>query len=115
MAREIILSLVLACIVCAGLVKCKPKNVLMIVVDDLRPQLAYAYKQHDTITPNIDKLVKGGLVFTRVSKFVYYMLRQFIKLSLIPFVVLCHHFLLIFSKALSVLFAPLGVLPVCCL
>ena len=39
-------------------------NVLMIMVDDLRPQLG-AYGFDDMYTPNIDQLAADGLVFTR--------------------------------------------------
>lgn len=42
-----------------------PKNVLFIVVDDLRPQLSFAYRQTVTLTPNLDQLAKEGLVFSR--------------------------------------------------
>ena len=51
---------------CAGAtVKDKPKNVLFIVVDDLRPQINAAYNQKQMITPNFDKLIKDSLVFQR--------------------------------------------------
>jgi hypothetical protein len=40
------------------------KNVLLFVVDDLRPQLG-AYGQDFMITPNIDKLASEGVVFNR--------------------------------------------------
>ncbi len=40
------------------------KNVLFIVVDDLRPTLG-CYGDPDAITPNIDRLAAGGLTFTR--------------------------------------------------
>ena len=40
------------------------KNVLYIVVDDLRPQLG-AYGQREMYTPNIDKLANQSLVFER--------------------------------------------------
>ncbi|XP_062507937.1 iduronate 2-sulfatase-like [Corticium candelabrum] len=40
------------------------KNVLYIVVDDLRPQLG-AYGQSEMYTPNIDKLASQSLVFER--------------------------------------------------
>ena len=43
------------------------KNVLMIVVDDLRPQLNVAYGQHHMKTPYLDKLAQSGgaVTFTR--------------------------------------------------
>ena len=40
-------------------------NVLFIVIDDLRPQLSYAYGQTETLTPSMDRLAKGSLVFNR--------------------------------------------------
>ena len=40
------------------------KNVLMIAVDDLRPQLG-CYGQKQIISPNIDRLAKEGLIFDR--------------------------------------------------
>ena len=43
----------------------KPKNVLFIIADDLRPEIQAGYGQRHMITPNIDKLVKGSLVFQR--------------------------------------------------
>ena len=41
------------------------KNVLMLVADDLRPQLNHAYGQSQMVTPNLDKLAKSSLVFDR--------------------------------------------------
>lgn len=41
------------------------KNVVYIIVDDLRPEFAVAYKQKRAITPSFDRLAKEGLVFTR--------------------------------------------------
>jgi iduronate 2-sulfatase len=41
------------------------RNVVMITVDDLRPQLNEAYGMTETITPNLDKFAKGALVFHR--------------------------------------------------
>eukprot|EP00038_Savillea_parva_P005551 m.158109 g.158109 ORF g.158109 m.158109 type:complete len:461 (-) comp11732_c1_seq22:3518-4900(-) len=40
------------------------KNTLLIIVDDLRPELG-AYGHNTTVTPNIDKLASEGLTFTR--------------------------------------------------
>ncbi len=40
------------------------RNVLMIIVDDLRPQLG-AYGQTGMITPNIDRIGASGVVFSR--------------------------------------------------
>ena len=52
------------------LVACESsKNVLFIVVDDLRPQLSFAYHQKETLTPNLDQLAREGLVFKRASGF----------------------------------------------
>jgi iduronate 2-sulfatase len=42
----------------------KPMNVLMIPVDDLRPQLG-CYGAKQILTPNIDRLAAGGTVFRR--------------------------------------------------
>ena len=36
-------------------------NVVMITVDDLRPQLNHAYGMNETMTPNIDKLSQGAM------------------------------------------------------
>jgi hypothetical protein len=41
------------------------KNVLMIVVDDLRPQMG-CYGQSETLTPHLNGLAKQSLVFDRV-------------------------------------------------
>lgn len=47
----------------AGTLQSKP-NVLLIVVDDLRPNLGvYGYK--NAFTPNIDRLAKKSIVFNR--------------------------------------------------
>lgn len=40
------------------------RNVLMLIVDDLRPQLG-VYGQHGMITPNMDRLGANGVVFNR--------------------------------------------------
>jgi iduronate 2-sulfatase len=40
-------------------------NVLYLIADDLRPQLAAAYGQKAMLTPNIDKLAASGSVFQR--------------------------------------------------
>jgi iduronate 2-sulfatase len=42
----------------------KRKNVLMIIVDDLRPEVS-AFNQSLMHTPNIDRLGKQGVVFAR--------------------------------------------------
>ena len=41
------------------------KNVLLLVADDLRPQLNKAYGQSQMVTPNLDKLAANSLVFDR--------------------------------------------------
>ncbi len=38
-------------------------NVLYFVADDFRPEMMAAYGQTQMLTPNLDKLAKGGLVF----------------------------------------------------
>lgn len=38
-------------------------NVLMMVVDDLRPLFGKAYDQPEVITPNFDRFLAEGLVF----------------------------------------------------
>ncbi len=49
-----------------GIAQDKPSkpNVLFIAVDDLRPQLG-CYGQEQMISPNIDKLASGGVIFNR--------------------------------------------------
>ena len=42
-----------------------PKNVLLIPVDDLRPELFGAYEQKYMYTPHLDKLAKESFVFQR--------------------------------------------------
>ena len=41
------------------------RNVLLITVDDLRPQLNEAYGMTETVTPHLDKFAKESLTFTR--------------------------------------------------
>ena len=41
------------------------KNVLFIVVDDMRPMMRRAYNFSLGVTPNLDRLSEGGLTFTR--------------------------------------------------
>ena len=41
------------------------RNVLMITVDDLRPQLNESYGMNETITPNLDAFAKESLTFQR--------------------------------------------------
>lgn len=43
----------------------KKPNVLFIAVDDLRDWVGYLNRNPQTITPNIDKLAKRGMAFTR--------------------------------------------------
>lgn len=49
---------------CAKISRDKKKNVLLIAVDDLRPQLG-CYGRNDIQSPNIDKLASEGLLFRR--------------------------------------------------
>jgi len=55
---------------CANVVQlwAKPRNILMIIVDDLRPELHLAYGQNQAITPNLDAFAvrPGALTFDRV-------------------------------------------------
>ena len=41
------------------------KNVFLIIVDDLRPELLGAYSQPGLITPNLDRLANSSTVFER--------------------------------------------------
>jgi len=41
------------------------KNVLLIVIDDMRPEFMGGYAQTEAITPNIDKFVSTATTFTR--------------------------------------------------
>ena len=41
------------------------KNVLLLLVDDLRPEAAMSYGQKYMITPNIDRLGNTGVIFAR--------------------------------------------------
>lgn len=43
----------------------QPKNVLLLPVDDFRPEIFSGYNQSHMITPNLDRLVKQSLVFQR--------------------------------------------------
>ena len=43
----------------------RPKNVLFLPVDDLRPELFEAYNQQYMHTPNLDKLARESFVFQR--------------------------------------------------
>lgn len=45
-----------------GNIETKTRNVLFIVVDDLRPALGI-YGDHGAVTPNIDKLSQKSFVF----------------------------------------------------
>ena len=42
-----------------------PLNVLLLLVDDLRPELAGGYSASEAITPNMDKLASAAVVFER--------------------------------------------------
>jgi iduronate 2-sulfatase len=57
----------LAClllVVCTAEAVATKKNVLLIIVDDLRPEVGQMGEKN-MITPNIDALAKSGLVFNR--------------------------------------------------
>ena len=54
--------LIAACAVTGSAFAEKPKNVLFIAVDDLRPELG-CYGDEYAITPNIDALAANGLQF----------------------------------------------------
>lgn len=41
------------------------RNVVLMVMDDARPDQHYAYGQPEIRTPNMDRLAQGGLVFRR--------------------------------------------------
>lgn len=41
----------------------KKKNVLLLIADDLRPQLNMAYGHDFMVTPELDKLAKESLIF----------------------------------------------------
>lgn len=41
------------------------RNVLLLLVDDLRPELAGGYSASEAITPNMDKLAAASVVFER--------------------------------------------------
>ena len=44
----------------------RAKNVLMLIVDDLRPEIrGLGFNQTEMITPNIDRLLSNGVGFTR--------------------------------------------------
>ena len=57
--------LTIVCILSAAVEATDKKNVLMLVADDLRPQLNKAYGQSQMVTPNLDKLASTSLVFDR--------------------------------------------------
>jgi arylsulfatase A-like enzyme len=57
-----ILIVTAACLGLSCLASAKPKNVLFIAVDDLKPILN-AYGSTEAITPNIDRLAAAGTVF----------------------------------------------------
>jgi arylsulfatase A-like enzyme len=41
------------------------KNVLLLIVDDLRPQLNVTYGNEEMLTPNMDRLAGAGIAFHR--------------------------------------------------
>lgn len=57
--------LMLACLVCSGLsFGAEPTNMLLIIFDDLRPELG-CYGDEHMVTPHIDQLAAEGTVFER--------------------------------------------------
>lgn len=56
-------SMILWCLI-QGAALAKPLNVVMIVVDDMRPELG-CYGAEHVKSPNIDRLAAGGLLFER--------------------------------------------------
>jgi len=48
-----------------GVEEKKKKNVLLLLVDDLRPEAAMVYGQKEMITPNIDRLGRDATVFRK--------------------------------------------------
>lgn len=57
-------TLSIACLFASPLLAADRPNVLLICVDDLRPQLA-CYGERHMVTPNLDKLAATGRLFTR--------------------------------------------------
>ena len=55
---------ILAAVVFASSVFAKPKNVLLLISDDLRPELN-CYGAKHMVTPNIDQLAEAGTLFAR--------------------------------------------------
>lgn len=55
--------LLLACLLSTSLLQAKPKNVLFIISDDLRPELSIYGSQ--VKTPNMDRLAREGMLFER--------------------------------------------------
>eukprot|EP00930_Biecheleria_cincta_P072544 TRINITY_DN59925_c0_g1_i1.p1 TRINITY_DN59925_c0_g1~~TRINITY_DN59925_c0_g1_i1.p1 ORF type:complete len:602 (-),score=65.29 TRINITY_DN59925_c0_g1_i1:91-1839(-) len=48
-----------------GHVRSSQKNIVLIVADDLRPELNLAYGQKHVLTPNLDRLAQDSLIFDR--------------------------------------------------
>ena len=61
--RPTLLLLLVSFVAVQGIAAERP-NVLIIAVDDLRPELACYGKQHIQ-SPNIDRLAKSGVLFER--------------------------------------------------
>ena len=59
------ISLLLTLVCCNQEIITEYKNVLFIVVDDLKPLLG-SYGYNEIISPNIDKLAKSGIKFTNL-------------------------------------------------
>ena len=58
------ISLLLTLVCCNQEIKTENKNVLFIVVDDLKPLLG-SYGYNEIISPNIDKLASEGVLFSK--------------------------------------------------
>ena len=63
--RELFMLLLLLARCASSATETPLRNVLLITVDDLRPQLNEAYGMTETVTPNMDKFAKESLTFTR--------------------------------------------------
>ena len=64
-APPALLSMLLIPMLATAAATAEKKNVLMLVADDLRPQLNKAYGQSQMVTPHLDKLAASSLVFDR--------------------------------------------------
>lgn len=64
MKHRLLLVLLLVCVCASGSAAADKPNILMIAVDDLRPQLR-CYGVEHVISPNLDRLAAGALLFER--------------------------------------------------